>query len=227
MVPPALDDPAAPPAPPPLRFRAPRAHAAPAEARPGADGPLVYMTFGSVAASLGFHPDLYRRALAALADLPARVLVTTGADADPAELGPLPANARAERWVPQDQVVAQAAAVVCHGGHGSVLGALARGVPLALMPLFGDDQWRNARRVARAGAGVLVGGGDDAGRAFLAHPGDRTLASLHDAVARLLADDGHRDRARAIARDMARLPRVADAAARLTTSDHDDGRGLT
>ena len=40
--------------------------------------PLVYLTFGSVAAGLGLYPVMYRAALDALADLPIRVLVTTG-----------------------------------------------------------------------------------------------------------------------------------------------------
>ena len=42
------------------------------------DDPLVYMTFGSVAAGLGFFPDFYRAMLAATAILPVRVLLTVG-----------------------------------------------------------------------------------------------------------------------------------------------------
>ena len=67
--------------------------------------PLVYVTFGSVAAGLPLFPGVYRAALDALADLPVRVLMTIGAHGDPAELRPLPANAAVERWVPQAEVV--------------------------------------------------------------------------------------------------------------------------
>jgi UDP:flavonoid glycosyltransferase YjiC (YdhE family) len=43
-----------------------------------------------------------RATLEQLADLPARILVTIGDDADPNELGPLPANVHVKRWVAQD-----------------------------------------------------------------------------------------------------------------------------
>jgi UDP:flavonoid glycosyltransferase YjiC (YdhE family) len=80
-------------APPPLRA-----------VRSASEAPLVYMSFGSVAATIGFFPSLYRTVIDALAELPIRLLVTVGEAADPAELGPLPANARVERWIPQSQV---------------------------------------------------------------------------------------------------------------------------
>jgi UDP:flavonoid glycosyltransferase YjiC (YdhE family) len=53
-----------------------------------------------------------------------------------------------------------AAAVVCHGGYGSTLGALRHGVPLVVMPLFSSDQWVNAAAVARAGAGRIADASD-------------------------------------------------------------------
>ena len=101
LAPPSLDGPE--PAAAPRRFR----EAAAPAAKPlpdwwsGARTPLVYLTLGSVAGSMGFFPGVYRAAIDALAPLDVRVLVTTGRDADPAELGPLPANVHAERWVAQ------------------------------------------------------------------------------------------------------------------------------
>jgi UDP:flavonoid glycosyltransferase YjiC (YdhE family) len=117
--------------------------------------PLVYVTFGSVAAGTPLFPGVYRAALEELADLPVRVLMTIGSHGDIAELGPLPANVVVERWVPQAEVVAHAAAVVCHGGYGTTVGALAAGVPLVVAPLFAD-QGRNAARVAAVGAGLAL-----------------------------------------------------------------------
>ena len=76
--------------------------------------------------------------------------MTTGADLD---LGAVPANVRVERWVPQPEALARASLVVCHGGSGTVLGALAANLPLIVMPMF-DDQFANAR--ALAGAAVVV-----------------------------------------------------------------------
>jgi hypothetical protein len=94
-------------------------------APPAGDGTLIYATFGSVAAGIGFDP--YRALLDAVGGLDVQVLLTTGADL---ELGPVPENVRVERWVPQAEALAQASLVVCHGGSGTVLGALAANLPL-------------------------------------------------------------------------------------------------
>ena len=101
------------------------------------------------------YPRVYRAALDELADLPVRVLMTIGRGGDLADLGPLPANAVVERWVPQAEVVSHAAVVVCHGGYGTTVGALSAGVPLVVAPLFAD-QGRNAARVAEVGAGLAL-----------------------------------------------------------------------
>ena len=153
-LPEALEDPGEPSPPRTLRFRtAP----VPEPTVPDAE-PLVYVSFGSVTAGehLPLYPALYRAAIEALAPLPARILLTVGEDRDHGELGPLPPNVTVERWVPQDEVLTHAAAVVTHGGHGSTLGALAHGVPCVVLPLFALDQWFNAAAVARAGAGVAL-----------------------------------------------------------------------
>jgi UDP:flavonoid glycosyltransferase YjiC (YdhE family) len=153
-----------------------------------ADDPLVYLTLGSVAGSLRLFPDLYRAAIDALSPLPVRMLLTLGTDADPDHLGPLPANVHAEPWLPQEAILPHAAAVVCHGGFGTTLGALAHGVPLMAMPLFAGDQWRNARRVADIGAGIALANGP---RRVFELPGPELIAALPDAVARMLDEPGY------------------------------------
>jgi UDP:flavonoid glycosyltransferase YjiC (YdhE family) len=160
--------------------------------------PLVYVTFGSVAPTLEFFPGMYRAALDALADLPVRVLMTVGRDRDPAELGALPANARVERWVPQGAVMPYAAAMVCHGGSGTVTMGLAGGVPMAVLPLFADQPW-NAERVAAIGAGLALEGGPAA------------VGRVRDAVQTLVTDPSYGAVARRVAAEMAALPPV-DAA---------------
>ena len=120
----------------------------------GPEDPLVYVTFGSVAGGFPQAVPIFRAAIRALADLPVRALLTVGSDLDPATL-PAPPNVHIERWVPQDQILPHAAAVVCHGGSGTTLGALAAGCPLVLIPLFAD-QPDNARRVAATGAGRMI-----------------------------------------------------------------------
>ena len=156
----------------------------------------MYVSFGSIAPGIGFFPRLYRDAVDALAGLDARVLVTVGNDADPAALGALPGHVRVERWVPQSVVMAQASAMVGHGGSGSTLAALAAGVPLALVPLFADQPY-NARRVEQLGAGVVI---------------DQDLGGLEAAVRGLLAAPRG---ARAIAAEIAALPPVDAAVASL------------
>jgi MGT family glycosyltransferase len=166
---------------------------------------------GSVAGLRGLYPRLYRAAIEPLAGVGARVVVTVGDDADPDELGPLPPNVHVVRWAPQDRVIPHAAAVVCHGGYGSVLGALAHGVPLVTVPLFADDQWRNARRVAEVGAGIAVASDGGRERRMLDGPAPEVFARLPDAVEQVLGDAAYRRAARAIAREIEALPPV-DAA---------------
>ncbi len=55
----------------------------------------------------------------------------------------------------QDEVLADASAVVCGGGHGMLAKSLLAGVPVVTVP-GGGDQWELANRVTRQGAGVVV-----------------------------------------------------------------------
>jgi hypothetical protein len=157
-------------------------------ARQGAR-PLVYMSFGSVAGQTDRFPALYQAAIAEVAPLPVTVLVTTGNAQDPAALGPLPANVRAERWVQEHFVLPHASAMVSHGGAGSIRSALTAGVPMAVVPLFGDQPF-NAHAVARSGAGMAL----------------ESTAGLGTAVRRLLADPTYAETAAHIAEDVAALP---------------------
>ncbi len=207
--PPALDDPQAPAPDRVHRFRDIADAPAPLpDWWPGNDDPLIYLSFGSVAGALDFvFPGLYRAALDALADLPARVLVTIGNSREPLELGPTPANVRVERWVPQADVAARAAVMVVHGGYGTMLGALTAGVPLVVAPLFAD-QPHNARRVAELGAGIALPEPGSVRRLPL--DGPRALAGLGDIVREVLADQRYRRAARRVAASAAAL-RPVDA----------------
>ena len=193
LAPPALDDPEV--VPEAQRFREEEPVPGPLpDWWNGAGEPLVYLTLGSVAGSMGFFPGVYRAAIDALAPLGVRVLVTTGRDADPAELGALPANVHAERWVPQADVLPHASVMVCHGGFGTVRGGLAAGVPLAVLPLFADQPY-NAARVQALGAGLALDGPD----------------GIADAVRTLLAEPAYAARALDVAAETRELPPVADA----------------
>ena len=200
LTPRGMEDPAAPGPPAALRFRellAGTSNGLP-DWSPRDGLPLVYLTFGSVAPTMDLFPDLYRAAIAALADLPVRVLVTVGRDRDPADLGPMPGNVRAERWVPQRRVMPHAAAMVCHGGFGTVRMALASGVPMVVLPLFAD-QPHNARRVAALGAGIAL------------ERGPAGVAELTEAVEVLLDDASYRAAAARVEAEVRTLPPVDGA----------------
>jgi UDP:flavonoid glycosyltransferase YjiC (YdhE family) len=179
---------------------------------PNSDDPLVYLTLGTVAgeAHLPYFPALYRSAIEALAPLPIRLLVTVGDEPDLALLGPLPSNVHVEPWVAQDAVARHADVIVCHGGYGSTLGALAHGVPLVVLPLFSIDQWANAGAVERCGAGVALTAERDT-RRVLDLPSAATVDALAPAVRRVLGDRDFRYRAMDIAEAIRTQPPVAGA----------------
>lgn len=175
----------------PFRIAAPQAGALPPW-WPGLDDrPLIYFTLGTV-----FNVesgDLFQRVLAGLRQLPARLLVTVGRDIDPAELGPQPAHVRVERFVPQAQVLPHCAMVVSHAGSGSVVGALAHGLPMLLLPM-GADQPLNAERCAELGLAQALD--------VLA----ATPQQVAQAAAALLAEPAYRSAAQALRDEIAALP---------------------
>ena len=196
------------------RFRVAPSLIAPPDPWPGDPRPLVLLTLGSVASSLTYFPGTYRDAIAALAPLPVKLLVTVGHGTDVAALGPLPENVRAEGWIAQDAVLAHAAAVVGHGGYGTTLGALSHGVPLVLLPLFSSDQWFNAERVAELGAGIALTGGP---RGAVEPPRPDVLAALPGALRAVLADDAYGVPPPRSARRSRRCPRASGRPCRSPT----------
>jgi UDP:flavonoid glycosyltransferase YjiC (YdhE family) len=99
------------------------------------------------------------------------VLLTTSIALD---LGPVPPNVTVERWVPQVEALAKASLVVCHGGSGTVLGTLAAGIPLVIMPMFAD-QTANAERLANVGAARIAATAEEL-RDSILHPPPPPLA---------------------------------------------------
>jgi UDP:flavonoid glycosyltransferase YjiC (YdhE family) len=161
--------------------------------------PLVYVTFGSVTGGLPPFAGMYRSVLDALAGEPLRVLMTTGRAVDTGSLGPLPANARVEQWLPQGDVVPHTDVLVGHGGFGTTMAALAGGVPQVVIPLFASDQFVNAERVAAVGAGVCLEGGPGA------------VPALAPALADVLGDPAYQKTAQGVAAAMAALPDIASS----------------
>lgn len=170
----------------------------------------MYLTFGTVLGFMSIATEVYRTAVAALADVDARVLLTVGRRFDAAALGAVPEHVHVEAWVEQDRVLAEADLVVCHGGSGTVYGALSAGVPVVTMPVFAD-QFDNGRSVAAAGAGLTVDAGDD--RRAVVGPVDAPRIAA--AVVEALAAPALARRAREIGMQMAATPAAAAVVAEL------------
>ena len=119
---------------------------------PAGMGPLVL-----VAMSTTFQDQIecLQRVIDALGRLPVRAVVTTGPAIDPAALR-APANVTIVASAPHRRVMREAALVVTHAGHGTVMKALAAGVPMVMMP-HGRDQADTAIRVTERGAGITLG----------------------------------------------------------------------
>jgi MGT family glycosyltransferase len=118
---------------------------------PAGEAPLVLVGMSSTYMD---HADALQRVASALGQLPVRGLVTTGPSVDPEEIE-APANVTVVQRAPHSEVLRHASAVVTHAGHGTVIKALAAGVPVVALPL-GRDQLDNAARVAHHGAGLRL-----------------------------------------------------------------------
>jgi UDP:flavonoid glycosyltransferase YjiC (YdhE family) len=168
--------------------------------------PLVYVSFGTVVSGKSQAGEVYRALIDAVSGLGARVLLTVGRDFDIARLRDVPANVRLEAWVDQADVLDEAGLVVCHSGSGTVYGALAAGVPLVVIPMFGDH-FANATAVARASVGLQVLTGQDAqGRPRLVSRED--APRIRQAIETVLTDGSYRQAARSVAAEMAAAPTI-------------------
>jgi UDP:flavonoid glycosyltransferase YjiC (YdhE family) len=153
---------------------------------------LVYATLGTV---FGDSPDIWAAIFAAAAAEPALSLIATiGPAGNPQRFGVLPASIRVERYVPQSWLLDIADAVIVHGGYGTLMGALRRGLPIVTLPMPAADNLLNAARVTSLGAGLMLG------------PGQRNAAAIRQALYRVLDEPGFRRAARDIAAATAALP---------------------
>ena len=115
---------------------------------PEGTDPLVVVGLSS--SYMRLSTDALRRIVAALAQLPARAVVPTGPAVDPAEVPGAP-NVAVVRSAPHQELLPLADVVITHAGHGTLLKALAAGVPTLCLPT-GRDQKDNVVRAARHGA---------------------------------------------------------------------------
>ena len=117
-----------------------------------------------------------------------------------ADLGPLPANARAAEFLPYAELFAVTDVFVTNGGYGGVQFALAHGVPVVIAP-GKEDKVEVAARVVWSGTGVNL------------RRQRPTGARVRRGVRRVLADPSFRTAAARIGTELAAAPGAAGFAA--------------
>ncbi len=163
-------------------------------------GRIVYVTLGTI---WNTDMDVFRLLIDALHDH-VNLVVTTGRQNDPAILGVQPNNVIVRNYIPQDELLPWCDVIVAHGGSGTVLGALAHGVPLLVVPQ-GADQWSNAVHIITAGAGLRL------------LRDELTTTAVHDCVMTLLSEPSYRRVAARIKDEIATMPPARQALAAIET----------
>jgi len=160
--------------------------------------PWVHVTESTMASG---EPFLLRTAVAALADEPVEVILTTGEQRYASVLagGALPANVHVAPWISHGELLPRCSALVTLGGKSTVLAAAQAGVPMVLVPNNWDKP-NNARRVTEAGAGIRL-----SARRLDAR-------SLRAAVREVLSESRYREAAQQLADRLARAPGPTRAA---------------
>jgi UDP:flavonoid glycosyltransferase YjiC (YdhE family) len=170
--------------------------------------PLVVVSLSS---TFQGQRAVLQRVMAALGTLPVRGLVTLGPSMA-GERFEVPDNVAAVATAPHSAVFPHASAVVSHAGHGTVMRALAQGVPVLCLPM-GRDQDDNAARVVAYGAGLRL----------RSSAGARRIAA---AVRRLLEDPGYRAQAGRLAQVIREDVAADRAVTEIEAVGADDGTGI-
>jgi MGT family glycosyltransferase len=133
--------------------------------------------------------EVLRRVTAALGALSVQAILTVGATIAPSTIAPAP-NVAIHGYLSHAAVLPYCALVVTHAGLGTVMAALAYGVPLLCLPM-GRDQHDNAARVVACGAGLVL-------------PADARVEEIGHAIQELLTKPDYQVAADRMAAIMAR-----------------------
>jgi UDP:flavonoid glycosyltransferase YjiC (YdhE family) len=150
-----------------------------------------------------------RAAITALREVAMDVVVTTGYQEVPAEIGPLPSNFHHAAYVPGRAMAECSDLMVHHGGHSSVMQSLAAGTPAVIIPTISERE-SNARRLVDLGAGeiVLPVDGEDGEKQI-------DMADFAEKVHRVLHEKSYRAAARSVAERMRQFGGAQHAADRI------------
>lgn len=100
--------------------------------QPPGEDPVLLVSFGS--SNYKGQQAFFETCVSAFAGLDWHVVMSTGPQLDPAELGSLPPNIEAHRQVPQLAILKRAKLFISHGGMGGFVEALSQGVPILAFP---------------------------------------------------------------------------------------------
>jgi len=178
------------------------------------DRPLVWLYPGNLRYMPGARSPfdsmvVLEACVEALCDEPVHVVLTTGHQNLPRRFRRLPRNFRHAPYVPGLAMAERSTMLIHHGGYGSCQTGLWAGRPTVIVPTFSERE-SNARRVAEAGAGLVVLPESDA-RGTRKHAAP---ARLRDAVRAVLSDPAFTRSAGELSREL-RAQGGAPLAARL------------
>jgi MGT family glycosyltransferase len=115
----------------------------------GGDGPLIYLSLGSLGSG---DVALMQSLIDSLAGTRHRVIVSMGPQHDRLQLA---SNMTGAEFLPQTSILPQVDLVITHGGNNTVTECLYFGRPMVVLPLFWD-QYDNAQRIDETGFGVRL-----------------------------------------------------------------------
>lgn len=158
------------------------------------EGPIIYMSFGSLGA---IDTDLFARMITVFAAIPARFFVNVGGFLE--SYSQVPDNVYLGSWFPQPSIVSQADLFIHHGGNNSYCEALYFGVPSLIMPYCWDGH-DNGLRVKQTGTGDFL------------QRNDWTAAQLSGVISTLLGDTAMLGHLKNISEQMKATPGTVVAA---------------
>ena len=155
---------------------------------------------------------LLQRVVDGLSSLPVRGVVTLGPTLHGGDVTPSH-NVEVIQSAPHGPILREASLAITHCGHGTVMKALAHGVPMVCIPM-GRDQNDTAARIVHHGAGVRLS--------------PRSSATRIAAAAREVLDDPRfRENAQRMSRAIAEEARTTDVVAELEAVVNRNGTTAT
>ncbi|HEY0577204.1 MAG TPA: glycosyltransferase [Pseudonocardia sp.] len=184
----------------PEAYRAPDG-ASRREAQPLTGQPRILVTFGTTFTS----PQVVGPVLGDLSAKGAGLRMTLGLTGSAEDYEVEHGSVMFEGFLPLRQLLADIDLVVTNAGAGTVLGALAEGIPIVALPQ-GADQFLHADRAVAAGAAIQV------------LPPAFTPDAVTAAVSTALGQPSFRENALRVAKEIAAMPAPGEVAATLAST---------